>query len=311
MTKLGSERDPESKPNRLGWGGFRQTWAALGILSLSLTHAWGADPSRNPEEFFEFRIRPLLVEKCYSCHSETASSGLKVNSRQALLLGGTLGPAIVPGKPAENLLIQVVDHTHDRLRMPLGGKLQEQEITDLVRWVEMGAPWPGAPAEIAPKPTGQEFTISQKDRDYWAFLPVQRPALPTVSNTQWPQSAIDLFILARLEKASLNPSPPAARRELIRRLSFDLVGLPPAPEEVDAFLQDHSPQAWTKLVDRLLESPHYGERWGRFWLDVARYAEDDLYGPEGSSEYANAWRYRDWVIQAFNRDMPFDLFVKA
>ncbi len=175
----------------------------------------------------------------------------------------------------------------------------------------MGAPWPKTPTNAPPKPTGQEFTITPKDRDYWAFLPVQRPALPTVRNTQWPRNAIDPFILARLEKAGLSPSKPATKRELIRRLSFDLIGLPPTPAEVDVFLQDHSPQAWTKLVDRLLESPHYGERWGRFWLDVARYAEDDLYGPAGNSEYRNAWRYRDWVIQALNHDMPFNLFVKA
>ena len=283
----------------------------LAVLVLGATAAPGAVPVADPEDFFELRIRPLLVEKCYSCHSETASSGLKVNSRQALIQGGTLGAAMVPGKPAESLLIQAVDHTHSRLRMPLGEKLPPQQIADLIRWVEMGAPWPRSPVEAPPVSSDREFAITEKDRQYWAFLPVRRPAPPAVGDTDWARTDIDRFILAGLEKAGLSPSPQAGRRELIRRLSYNLTGLPPTPAEVDAFLQDPSPRAWSGLVDRLLESPHYGERWGRYWLDVARYAEDDVYGPAGNSQYPNAWRYRDWVIQAFNRDMPYDLFVKA
>ena len=283
----------------------------LAMLALGATAAQGAVPLAESDDFFELRIRPLLVEKCYSCHSETASSGLKVNSRQALIQGGTLGPAIVPGKPAESLLIQAVDHTHSRLRMPLGEKLRPQQIADLIRWVELGAPWPRSPVDVPSNFNGREFAITEKDRQYWAFLPVRRPAPPAVRDTGWARTAIDRFILAGLEKAGLSPSPQAGRRELIRRLSYNLIGLPPTPAEVDAFLKDQSPPAWSRLVDRLLESPHYGERWGRYWLDVARYAEDDLYGPAGNSQYPNAWRYRDWVIQAFNRDMPYDLFVKA
>ncbi len=283
----------------------------LAMLALGSTAVGGAGPAADPEDFFELRIRPLLVEKCYNCHSETASSGLKVNSRQALIQGGTLGPAVVPGKPAESLLIQAVDHTHSRLRMPLGEKLRPQQIADLARWVEMGAPWPRSPVEAPPVSNDREFAITEKDRQYWAFLPVRSPALPAVQDRGWGRSAIDRFILARLEEAGLSPSPQAGPRELIRRLSYNLIGLPPTPAEVDAFVQDQSPQAWSRLVDRLLESPHYGERWGRYWLDVARYAEDDVYGPAGNSRYPNAWRYRDWVIRAFNRDMPYDLFVKA
>ena len=283
----------------------------LAMLALGSTAARGAGPAGDPEDFFERRIRPVLVEKCYNCHSETASSGLKVNSRQALIQGGTLGPAIVPGKPAESLLIQAVDHTHSRLRMPLGEKLRPQQITDLTRWVEMGAPWPRSPAEVPTVSNDRKFAITEKDRQYWAFLPVRRPALPAVRDAGWARTHIDRFILAGLEKAGLNPSPQAGPRELIRRLSYNLIGLPPTPAEVDAFLQDQSPRAWSRLVDRLLESPQYGERWGRHWLDVARYAEDDVYGPAGNSRYPNAWRYRDWVIQAFNRDMPYDRFVKA
>ena len=283
----------------------------LSIPALGATAVSGAGPAADPEDFFELRIRPLLVEKCYTCHSETASSGLKVNSRQALIQGGTLGPAIVPGNPAESLLIQAVDHTHSRLRMPLGEKLPPQQIADLVRWVEMGAPWPRSPVEAPSDSSDREFAITEKDRRYWAFLPVRRPALPAVRDTGWARTSIDRFILAGLEKAGLSPSPQAGPRELIRRLSYNLTGLPPTPAQVDAYMQDRSPQAWSRLVDRLLESPHYGERWGRYWLDVARYAEDDVYGPAGNSQYSNAWRYRDWVIQAFNRDMPYDLFVKA
>ena len=302
-------RAPE--PRRPVCARVRRFGLAPAILVLGATVAQGAVPVAEAEDFFELRIRPLLVEKCYSCHSETASSGLKVNSRQALIQGGTLGPAIVPGEPAQSLLIQAVDHTHSRLRMPLGEKLRPQQIADLVRWVEMGAPWPQSPAGAPSNSSDREFAITDKDRQYWAFLPVRRPAPPAVRDTRWPRTAIDRFILTRLEKAGLRPSPQASRRELIRRLSYNLTGLPPTPTEVDAFLQDRSPQAWSRLVDRLLESPHYGERWGRYWLDVARYAEDDLYGPAGNSQYPNAWRYRDWVIEAFNRDMPYDLFVRA
>ena len=290
---------------------IRQICLVVSIFSLTVESSWGGGQTQNPEEFFEFRIRPILVKKCYSCHSEMVSSGLRVDSRQSLLRGGSLGPAIVPGKPKESLLLQAVNHSHQHLRMPLGEKLHEQEILDLSRWVQMGAPWPKTQPSIQLKPTGQKFTITEKDRDYWAFKPVQHPTLPKVTNTRWSKSPIDLFILARLENEGLSPTEPATKRELVRRLSFDLIGLPPTPEEVDAFLKDDSPQAWRNLVNRLLESPHYGERWGRHWLDIARYSEDDVHGPTGHSEYLNAWRYRDWVIQAFNQDMPFDLFVKA
>ena len=268
--------------------------------------------SQDSNDFFELRIRPLLAKKCYSCHSEIISSGLRLDSRDGLIRGGTLGPAIVPGKPEKSLLIQVVDHSHQRLRMPLGEKLKDNEIVDLTHWIKIGAPWPeNFISSVSSNKTNQEFTISENDKNYWAFQPVQLPQLPKIENKNWPQSPIDYFILAPLEKLDLNPSQPAANRELIRRITFDLIGLPPTPSEIDVYLNDKSPQAWTKLVDRLLGSPHYGERWGRHWLDVARYAEDDIFGPEGNSEYLNAWRYRDWVIGTFNDDMPFDLFVKS
>ena len=213
----------------------------LAMLVLGATAAPGAVPLAESDDFFELRIRPLLVEKCYGCHSETASSGLKVNSRQALIQGGTLGPAIVPGKPAESLLIQAVDHSHSRLRMPLGEKLREQRIADLIRWVEMGAPWSRTQVEVPPISNDREFAITDKDRQYWAFLPVRRPALPAVRDTRWARSAIDRFILARLENAGLKPSPQAGRRELIRRLSYNLTGLPPTPAEVEAFREGPVP----------------------------------------------------------------------
>ena len=284
------------------------------LVGIMMIPFFGETPllSQDSNDFFEVRIRPLLINKCYSCHSEVISSGLRLDSRDGLIQGGTLGPAIVPGKPEKSLLIQVIDHSHQRLRMPLGEKLKDHEILDLTHWIKIGAPWPENPiSSISSNENNQTFTISENDKNYWAFQPVQLPQLPKIEDKEWPQSSIDYFILAQLESVNLNPSQPATKRELIRRITFNLIGLPPTPSEIEVFLNDKSPQAWTKLVDRLLSSPHYGERWGRHWLDVARYAEDDIFGPEGNSEYLNAWRYRDWVIEAFNNDMPFDLFVKS
>ena len=222
-------RNRATKPNRPLCERVGRRGLMLAMLVLGATTAPGAGAVAAPEDFFELRIRPLLVEKCYSCHSETASSGLKVNSRQALIQGGTLGPAVVPGKPAESLLIQAVDHTHSRLRMPLGEKLRPQQIADLVRWVEMGAPWPRTPVEVPPVSNDREFAITEKDRHYWAFLPVRRPALPAAKDTGWARTAIDRFILAGLEEAGLKPSSEAGRRELIRRLSYNLIGLASHP----------------------------------------------------------------------------------
>jgi hypothetical protein len=262
-------------------------------------------------EFFEARIRPVLANNCYACHTNSQLGGLRVDSLKSLLTGGKSGPAIVPGKPEESLLVRAVRHDNPNLKMPLGSKLKDQEITDLFNWVKMGAPWPES--ETPRQSTNREYVPTPEQRSFWSFQPIHKQALPKVKDESWVKSPIDRFILGNLEARGLSPVKRADKRTLIRRASFDLVGLPPTPEEVEAFLKDSSSDAFAKVVDRLLASPHYGERWGRHWLDVARYAEDDVRGgsQEGRELYSNAWRYRDWVIQAFNQDMPYDVFVKG
>src|SRR5262249_48195330 len=190
------------------------------------------------------------------------------------------------------------------LKMPPKGRLTDKEVADLAAWVKIGAPWPepAAATRTGPTPTGTVFTAEQKA--FWAFQPVRDPPVPCVNDAAWPRSPLDCFILAKLEANGLRPAPPVDRRTLLRRVTFDLTGLPPTPEEVEAFLADDSPDAFAKVVDRLLASPAYGERWGRHWLDVARYADSN--GLDENTAFANAWRYRDYVIAAFNHDKPFD-----
>ena len=217
----------------------------------------------------------------------------------------------MPGKPEESLLIRAVQQVDEKLKMPMGSKLEVQQIADLVEWVKAGAPWPQS--QVSHPAASGDTVISAERRKFWSFQPIQKPALPPVQDSRWVKSPIDQFILSRLEADGLAPVKPADKRTLIRRASLDLTGLPPTPQEVEAFLKDSSPTAFGTVVDRLLASPHYGERWGRYWLDVARYGEDDVRGgsPRGREVYPNAWRYRDWVIEAFNRDMPYDAFVRA
>lgn len=253
-----------------------------------------ASQTEEPGEYFEMQVRPLLERHCFSCHTTSRLGGLAMTSRESLLQGGNSGPAIVPGQPEQSLLIQAVRHTHARLKMPPAGKLSEEEIAKLVTWIRMGAIWPGSPTLSSGEKRAEQ-------RAFWAFQPIRRPALPKVKDSRWPRSPVDYFTLSELEARGLRPAPLADRRTLIRRASFDLIGLPPTPEEVDDFVKDSSPDAFAKVVDRLLSSPHYGERWGRYWLDIARYSDDR----------PNAFRYRDWVVQAFNEDMPYDLFIKA
>jgi mono/diheme cytochrome c family protein len=272
-------------------------------LAAGLAHAAGTD------DFFESKVRPIFARNCYGCHTDTRSGGLRLDSAEAVAKGGQSGPPIVPGKPDESLLIQAIRQTHARIKMPPGGKLKDDEIAAIVEWVKAGAVWPKtAPGEAAP--TGPAYIIAPEQRAFWAFQRVRKPAAPPVKNASLVHNAIDNFVLAKLEEKGLQPAPAADKRVLLRRATIDLTGLPPAPEEVDAFLADRSPNAFAAVVDRLLASPRYGERWGRFWLDVARYSDDKLNSTE-EEPYPNAFRYRDWVIQAFNRDMPYDLFVKA
>lgn len=278
-----------------------RTVAAI-LLSCSALYAASGDN----REFFEMRVRPILSKHCFGCHTGAHMGGLQLDTREHLLKGGNSGPAIVPGDPAHSLLIQAVQYTHERFKMPPSGKLGEADIADLNTWIKAGAEWGTA----VPAPTTAAYKITPPQRDFWSFQPVRRPSLPPVKDRRWIQSPIDNFVLARLEAKGLRPVRPADKRTLIRRATYDLTGLPPSPEEVDNFMSDRSPEAFAKVIDRLLASPRYGERWGRFWLDVARYSDDKL-APERDEPYPNAFRYRDWVIAAFNNDMPYDEFVKA
>jgi cytochrome c553 len=260
-------------------------------------------------DFFENKVRPILANNCYSCHTDGAAADLHIDSREALLKGGKSGPAIVPGDPAKSLMIQAVEQT-GKLKMPQGGKLTAAEVQTLCDWVKMGAPWPAASANMA----SAKDNITPEQRAFWSFQPIHVPEEPKVKDVHWAKTPIDKFVLAKLEAEGLKPAPEADRRTLIRRATFDLTGLPPTPEEVEAFEKDKSPNAFAKVVDRLLASPRYGERWGRHWLDVARYADDDVRGldPKGRGymPFAGAYVYRDWVIKAMNQDVPYDQFVR-
>ncbi len=246
----------------------------------------------------------ILAHRCYSCHGSAKTAGLQLDSRETLLKGGKSGPSIHPGDPDKSLLIEAIRYQNPKLKMPPSGKLSDAEIALLADWVKDGAKYPDAPVQVA------EYKIAPEQRAFWAYQPIKNPAAPAVKDAKWPKTNLDRFILAALEAKGMKPAVPADRRTLIRRASFDLTGLPPSPAEVEAFVADRSPDAFARVVDGLLASPHYGERWGRYWLDVARYSDDKL-DSERDNPYPNAFRYRDWVIQAFNDDMPFDVFVKA
>lgn len=265
-------------------------------------------------EFFEKRVRPLLAERCFDCHgADQAESELRLDSRADMLEGGSRGAAIVPGEPDKSLLIRAVNHA-DTLAMPPKEKLSQRDINDLTAWVKAGAVWPEGdkPKPATKKPaakaaaTAMQFTEEQKH--FWSFQPMKHPQPPNVKLERWVQSPIDRFILSELETRGLQPAEVADKRTLIRRATFDLIGIPPSSEEVAEFLADSEPDAFARVIDRLLASPRYGERWGRHWLDVARYGDSN--GLDENLAQANAFRYRDWVISAFNRDLPFDEFVR-
>ena len=275
--------------------------AILVVLPLYLSAA-------ESDEFFENRVRPVLAKNCFACHTSTAMGNLAMVSGDALRKGGNSGPAVVPGKPDESLLIQAVTHQHAKLRMPPEGKLGDDQVAVLREWISKGAEWPKS--HETKTAAGAPFRITPEHREFWSFQPVRKPALPQVRNSAWVRTPVDAFILARIEKEGLKPGAGAPKRLLLRRVYLDLIGLPPTTAEVEAFERDTSPGALATVVDRLLASPHYGERWGRHWLDVARYTDDKL-NIVADEPYANSFRYRDWVINAFNEDMPYDLFVKA
>lgn len=260
------------------------------------------------EEFFETRIRPLFANNCYACHTDEQMGGLRLDTAERALKGGKSGAVIVPGDPANSLMVKALHYSDSRLKMPPTGRLKDAEIADVETWIKNGAVWPQtitkAAAHSAP------YNITAEQRAFWSFSPISHPAPPMVHDKKWARTEIDRFVLAKLEEKNLKPVAPASKRSLLRRAYYDLTGLPPTPEQMTAFERDKSPDAFAKIVDTLLESPHYGEKWGRFWLDVARYSDDRL-NSERDDSYENSFRYRDWVIQAVQQDMPYDLFVKA
>jgi hypothetical protein len=286
-----------------------ELWAGHGAIPETTKPQFVTTLAPEHTEFFEHKIRPVLVEHCYECHSTTGKKikgGLVLDSRAGVHKGGDTGAAITPGDPEASLLIQAIRHTDPELAMPKK-KLPAEVIADFETWVKMGAPDPRVEDTVAAAQAKTAIDWN-KAREWWSFRPLILPTVPTVKQKRWPANDVDRFILARLEKENLKPAVDAEKRVLIRRATFDLIGLPPTPEEVDAFLADNSDRACAKVVDRLLASPHYGERWGRYWLDVVRYA--DTAGDNSDFPIPQMHRYRDWVINAFNRDLPYDQFVR-
>jgi hypothetical protein len=261
--------------------------------------------SESAIRFFESEIRPLLAEHCYECHNDNKQENdLRLDTFAGITQGGAAGPVFVAGKPEQSLLITAIGYDDTSLQMPPDGKLPSHEIGLLSKWIEMGAPHPDASSTIVQV---QQAIDIEAGRQFWSFQPLQKPTLPKIFDSSWPQSPIDLFVIDRLQRTGIQPNPLADKRTLIRRATFDLTGLPPTIEEVQNFLNDVSPDAFARVVDRLLASPAYGIRWGRHWLDVARYADSN--GLDENLHYGNAWRYRDYVIDAWNADQPFDEFV--
>lgn len=274
----------------------------LGVVVLAGTTAAAAEPG----PFFEQKVRPVLVKHCYSCHSAEAKKlrgGLRLDTREASRKGGDTGPAVVPGKPEASLLLKALRYEGD-LQMPPDGKLPDAVVRDFETWIKTGA---FDPRDGSARPTTATTVDVAAGKKFWAFQP---PRAATIATIDGP-SRIDALVRARLQAVGLQPAPEADRRTLLRRLSFDLIGLPPTPEEVEAFVNDTQPDSYERQVDRLLASPQYGARWARVWLDVARYAEDQAHivGNDQSLTYPNAYLYRDWVIKAFNDDLPYDRFV--
>ena len=283
-----------------------QRYLSAVCLLAYATEVYAASPS----DQFEKVVRPLLVEKCIGCHGEQKQKGdLRLDSLSSLLKGGESGPAVVPGKPEQSLLITAIRHS-EQLKMPPKEKLPTSDIAALAAWVKAGAVWPDAkPAVPSPAKSAAVRTFTDEEKGFWAFQPIRKPKLSDVSGVEFPVSnPIDAFIATGLKAKGLTPAPTADKRTVIRRLTFDLTGLPPTVAEVEAFENDTSPEAWDKLIDRLLASPAYGEKWGRRWLDVVRYADSN--GMDENLAHGNAWRYRDYVIRSFNADKPYNQFVK-
>jgi len=286
---------------------FTRLFLGLGLVSASMVLD-AAKFATADLEFFEKRIRPLLVQNCYKCHSTKAKKlkgGLRLDYRAGVLKGGDSGPALQPGKPEMSRLVEAINYGNVDLEMPPSGKLSASQIADLTEWVKRGAPWPNEAA--AGDGRKEEFNLAKRKAEHWAWQSLKKQVPPKVKKANWPISPIDNFILSKLEAAKLKPAGEASRRTLIRRAYFDLIGLPPTLEQIDTYLKDNSPEAFAKVVDSLLVSQHFGERWGRHWLDLMRYSE--TFGHEFDFANQEVWRYRDYVIRAFNEDVPFDRLI--
>jgi DNA-directed RNA polymerase subunit F len=291
--------------NRFYHGRFALVFLTLGLLA-AVPVARPATEQPGPE-FFTKKVLPILQQNCFTCHSHAggkSKGGLMLDSRNALLTGGDSGPAIVPGKPEESLLLQAVKQAPDAPKMPPKGKLTPEQVAILSDWIKQGAVWPASPLAPKVRPKGQ---VTAEDRQHWSFQPMREVQPPELNDPRWAANPIDRFIYQRLQREGLSPAPPADPVALIRRVYFNIIGLPPTPEEVAAFVADPSPVAYEKMIDRLLASPHYGERWARPWLDVVRYAESDGYKQDDYRP--DAWRYRDYVIRSLNQDKPYDRFL--
>lgn len=274
------------------------------ITDFALAGGKDADPSAI--EFFETQVRPVLAKNCISCHGPAQQfSGLRLDSREQMLKGGTRGPSVLPGNSANSLLTKAIRQLD--LKMPVGGKLTDGEIAAIEKWIDLGAPWPAGSGKSSAT-AGEPAFYERIKKEHWAYQPIANPNPPVTRNQSWSGHPVDRFVLAGLEKAGLQPAADADRRTLIRRLSLVLTGLPPSPLEVDLFERDPSLAAYEKLIDRLLASPHFGEQWARHWMDVMRFAE--TFGNDWNYEVGGAWRYRDYLIRAFNQDVPYDQLIR-
>ena len=301
-----------SRLNESALGCSQLRWCPVGLIACTFAGfitagaalAPAADPSAEDLEFFEKEVRPVLVQSCQKCHGDRKQEGgLRLDSRASLLKGGDSGPAVETGKPDESLLVEAIEYAGD-IKMPPKGKLPDEQIAVLTAWVKRGAPWPHDQIQVGKL---GEFNLAARKAKQWVFQPLRPATPPAVKNTVWPRSAIDQFILSQLEGLDLAPAAPTDKPTLLRRVTFDLAGLPPTAAEMSAFLADDSAQAFERVVDRLLDSPHYGERWARHWLDLVRFAE--TCGHEFDFELPYAFEYRDYVIRAMNADVPYNQFV--
>lgn len=311
-SNMSKKSDRRRSSRLLRWLSTITIHAVIVCGYLAMPGSAAAQADATSEEFFESKVRPVLAKNCYACHTKTALSGLRMDSREALLAGGKRGPSLVPGDPEKSLIITAIQHGDPGLKMPMGNKLPDADIEVLTAWVKAGAVWPEA-KEI--RKSDDSFLLTKEHREFWSFQAIAKPASANPSDKAWMGSEIDRYVRAKQEQEGLKPAALADRESLIRRVTLDVTGLLPTADEVEAFVSDKSPNAYEKLVDRLIASPAYGERWARHWMDVMRYGEDDPRGLaprlRGYMPYDNAYLYRDWVVKAINSDMPFEQFARA